>query len=245
MTEQLKQSLSAVVDGEADAFELRRVLDELERDAELRATWSRYHLIGSVIRGERTAAASAVARALERRLPVAIRADSSAVNAAPGCSSVSATETPAPASRTARALADSQDTTSTVVPDHPHGRRRAGIGFGAALALAAMAGLAIGVAVAPMDVDNLPRVAEIDTGPLVRIDQSTTDDARSDLRDNLLIQGDLGYPPASEVVGAAPEALSLAQQQRVRAYMLQHAQQQALDQRGVISLVKMATYQAP
>jgi sigma-E factor negative regulatory protein RseA len=38
MNEQLRQSLSAVVDGEADAFELRRVLDELDRDPELRAT---------------------------------------------------------------------------------------------------------------------------------------------------------------------------------------------------------------
>ncbi|MFM7119618.1 MAG: sigma-E factor negative regulatory protein, partial [Gammaproteobacteria bacterium] len=82
MTEQLKQSLSAVIDGEADAFELRRVLDELDRDADLRATWSRYHLIGSVIRGERTARTGAVARALERRVPIAIRAGSSAANAA-------------------------------------------------------------------------------------------------------------------------------------------------------------------
>jgi sigma-E factor negative regulatory protein RseA len=55
MTEMLRQSLSAVIDDEADAFELRRVLDELERDPELREVWVRYHLIGAALRGERPA----------------------------------------------------------------------------------------------------------------------------------------------------------------------------------------------
>jgi sigma-E factor negative regulatory protein RseA len=52
MTEMLRQSLSAVIDDEADAFELRRVLDELGRDPELREVWVRYHLIGAALRGE-------------------------------------------------------------------------------------------------------------------------------------------------------------------------------------------------
>jgi hypothetical protein len=34
-------------------------------------------------------------------------------------------------------------------------------------------------------------------------------------------------------------------EQWVQAYMLQHAQQQGLDQRGVISLVRPATYSVP
>ncbi|MEN9808097.1 MAG: hypothetical protein RL756_2617, partial [Pseudomonadota bacterium] len=70
MNEQLRQSLSAVVDGEADAFELRRVLDELDRDPELRATWMRYHLIGSVIRGEHAALRGATADRLGQPLAV-------------------------------------------------------------------------------------------------------------------------------------------------------------------------------
>lgn len=57
MSETLKEALSAVVDDEADEFELRRVLDELDKDAELRGLWSRYHLVGSVLRGERPTAA--------------------------------------------------------------------------------------------------------------------------------------------------------------------------------------------
>ena len=55
MSEKLKESLSAVMDGEADEFELRRVLDEVSKDAELASSWDRYHLIGSVMRGERLA----------------------------------------------------------------------------------------------------------------------------------------------------------------------------------------------
>jgi hypothetical protein len=53
MSEKLKESLSAVIDGEADEFELRRVLDEVGKDMELQRSWDRYHLIGSVMRGER------------------------------------------------------------------------------------------------------------------------------------------------------------------------------------------------
>lgn len=53
MSEKLKESLSAVIDGEADEFELRRVLDEVNRDDLLAGSWERYHVIGSVLRGER------------------------------------------------------------------------------------------------------------------------------------------------------------------------------------------------
>ena len=52
MSEKLKESLSAVIDGEADEFELRRVLDEMNRDEVLAASWERYHTIGAVLRGE-------------------------------------------------------------------------------------------------------------------------------------------------------------------------------------------------
>jgi len=52
MSEQLKESLSAVMDGEADEFEIRRVLNEAAEDSELRGLWERYHLIRSVMRGE-------------------------------------------------------------------------------------------------------------------------------------------------------------------------------------------------
>lgn len=52
MSEKLRESLSAVVDDEADEFELRRVVDELAKDPALKASWDRYHMIGTMLRGE-------------------------------------------------------------------------------------------------------------------------------------------------------------------------------------------------
>jgi len=56
VSERLKESLSAVMDGEADEFELRRVLDELDRNPQLQDAWDRYHVIGAQIRGEQAPA---------------------------------------------------------------------------------------------------------------------------------------------------------------------------------------------
>jgi sigma-E factor negative regulatory protein RseA len=53
MSEKLRESLSATIDDEADEFELRRVLDEMDKDESLRETWERYHLIGTLMRGLR------------------------------------------------------------------------------------------------------------------------------------------------------------------------------------------------
>ena len=53
MSEKLRESLSATMDGEADEFELRRVLDEMQKDVGLREVWSRYHIAGMLMRGER------------------------------------------------------------------------------------------------------------------------------------------------------------------------------------------------
>ena len=61
MSEQLKESLSAAVDGEADAFELRRVMDEAAHDPELLAQWNSYHLIRDTIRA-RSAGVDAMQR---------------------------------------------------------------------------------------------------------------------------------------------------------------------------------------
>jgi negative regulator of sigma E activity len=50
MTEQLRESLSAAMDDEADAFELRRVLDEAKQDESLREQWHRFALVRDVLR---------------------------------------------------------------------------------------------------------------------------------------------------------------------------------------------------
>ena len=53
MSEKLRESLSAAMDGEADAFELRRVLDEAKSNPELRGFWYRQHLLQNVLQGGR------------------------------------------------------------------------------------------------------------------------------------------------------------------------------------------------
>jgi len=52
MSSHLKETLSAVVDGEASDFEARRLIEEAGRSPELRSLWSRYHLIGASMRRE-------------------------------------------------------------------------------------------------------------------------------------------------------------------------------------------------
>jgi sigma-E factor negative regulatory protein RseA len=213
MTEQLRQSLSAVIDDEADAFELRRVLDELERDPGLRETWERYHLIGNVLRGERTRDSHSAARALALRVPEALREDDAAIivptDAAPG------QELAAVASERGRGS---------------RGLRGAGLAV-----LAASVVIALGVAFIPSGSEDLPvepsvasRLADlpvVPSGPLVA---AVTDEQGA------VLVGPEGF------AGASPSDL-----RRAHAYMLQHAQRQGLEQRGVISLVKMATYEAP
>lgn len=84
MTEQLKEALSAVVDGEADVFELRRVLDEVGRSPALADAWHRYHLIGEHLRGE------PVTQSVSERSAMADAVWASAIEAAPATGTDSA-----------------------------------------------------------------------------------------------------------------------------------------------------------
>ena len=52
MNDRINESLSALIDGETDELEVRRLLNQLEEDDELRARWSRYQMIGALMRNE-------------------------------------------------------------------------------------------------------------------------------------------------------------------------------------------------
>ncbi len=52
MKERNNESLSALMDGEADELEVRRILNQLDSDDELRDKWKNYHLMGSLMRDE-------------------------------------------------------------------------------------------------------------------------------------------------------------------------------------------------
>lgn len=54
MKEPLREMVSAVVDGEAGEFELRRVLDGLDDDAAMRALLARHYAVRAVVRRETT-----------------------------------------------------------------------------------------------------------------------------------------------------------------------------------------------
>jgi len=52
MSEKMNESLSALMDGEADELELRRTLNELSENDGLRSRWERYHLMSAVMKKE-------------------------------------------------------------------------------------------------------------------------------------------------------------------------------------------------
>jgi len=52
MSEKMRESLSALMDDEANELELQRVLSGIGDDAELRQTWVRYHAVRSAVSGQ-------------------------------------------------------------------------------------------------------------------------------------------------------------------------------------------------
>ncbi|AYC33922.1 RNA polymerase subunit sigma [Pseudomonas cavernae] len=80
--EALHESLSAVMDNQADELELRRVLNACD-DADLRATWSRYQIARAVMHKEllepRLDIAAAVSAAMANEAPLSIAVQPSPV----------------------------------------------------------------------------------------------------------------------------------------------------------------------
>ncbi|MBA6412543.1 sigma-E factor negative regulatory protein [Parahaliea sp. F7430] len=52
MSERMRESLSALMDGEAEELELERVLRQIGDDSELRQTWVRYHAVAASRSGQ-------------------------------------------------------------------------------------------------------------------------------------------------------------------------------------------------
>lgn len=67
----LDESLSALIDGELDADSAQRLLERIKREPELRAAWTRQHLLKAALRGgsllapHRISVAEAVARQIQ------------------------------------------------------------------------------------------------------------------------------------------------------------------------------------
>lgn len=214
MTEKLRQSLSAAIDDEADAFELRRVMDELGRDAELRAVWGRYHLIGDVMRGERTAARGAqdpLGADLRERIWQAIEGgvDGDVDYAGPIPEAEPAVPIPAAV-----------------------GSRRVSIGRYTGLAVAASAAFAVVLGLGGIwDGDSTRSPTEMGL---------VASEAAGVISNPAAALPERAGAPVRLATEISPEDV-----QRAQAYILHHTQQQALNQNGVMSFVKLATYEAP
>ena len=219
MTEMLRQSLSAVIDDEADAFELRRVLDELDRNPDLRALWDRYHLIGGVLRGEYRAPAAA----LRERVWQALARDSGDDEEAqpPRVPALQPEPAAAPAAAVAAALSGERSRVGRV----PGLAVAASVAFAVVIGFNGLSGWSGGNGGAPQVATALT------SQPAVSVPLPVT--PRPGLQPEL-------QPRPTLAAEASPSDV-----QRAQAYMLHHTQHQALNQPGVMSFVKMATYEAP
>lgn len=151
MSEQLKESLSAVMDGEADEFEIRRVLNEAAEDAELRGVWERYHIVRSVMRGEgRKLGAGTLGREFWAQIDADIVAASSA--AAPS---------------------ESEPETGGTAPRLTWNQRIAGVAVAASVAAAVVVGFGGGSdddVVAPSPQVAQVQSSDIQTAPVALVD---------------------------------------------------------------------------
>jgi len=68
----VQESLSALMDNEADDLELRRILNSCELQPEIAATWGRFHLVHSVLQGNSVP----VSTALSERIAAQIASES-------------------------------------------------------------------------------------------------------------------------------------------------------------------------
>ena len=207
MTEQLKEALSAVVDGEADVFELRRVLDEVGRSPELAEAWQRYHLIGEHLRGEPIAIHN------DQQSSMADLVWESAIASAPATGTDDAVGFDAAVSHepaTKAALLQ--------VAQEPKAAP------GKATALSKWAPFAVAASVAMMVLIGFNSLG----------DGAGTTEQPQIAQDNINIEGP-EFRLATEV--------SPSDVRRASAYMLHHAQQKALNQPGVVSFVKVVTYE--
>lgn len=213
MTEQLRQSLSAAIDDEADAFELRRVMDELGRDPELRAVWDRYHLIGDVMRADRRTWLRGAHDPLGLELRDRIW---QALDGGAGASDDDAAPIPEPVPVAVAAASP----------------RRSSLGRYTGLAVAASVAFAVVLGLGGMwDDDSTGNPA---AGSLVASEASV-------MTGNPVP----GLPQRADAPLRLGTEVSPKDVQRAQAYILHHTQQQALNQNGVMSFVKLATYEAP
>jgi len=212
MSERLRESVSALMDDEADDLELGRVLREAERDPTVREVWSRYHLISAAMRGQ-------------ANVPAGWRTPDAVAVAPEGDSDA----TPEVGFLERLGFRDGAGRRS----------RKAVVGVAAAASVA----LAMVLTLQQWDAGEVAGGAEVATTSGTAAQPSTAAAAS---------RGDAWDPAVQAVDGAGVQAdggalrdAKPAVAQQVEAYMLRHAEQNALNSRNsVMPMAKVAAFDA-
>ena len=75
LSQSLAESISALVDNQASELEMQRVLKASEQDPSVKATWARYQMMGSILRGEQASQSVMALPDFAARLSAAIAAE--------------------------------------------------------------------------------------------------------------------------------------------------------------------------
>ncbi len=198
MSEQLRESMSAAMDNEADAFELRRVLDEASVDSNLREKWHRLHLMRDILREEVKTYDPGLREAVWQGL----------LNDPHGV--------------------EDDDEFLTVAPEH-HANK------GASPWLGRITGIAVAVTAAVLVVFN---------GGVFDDEGSSLDVAGGEpfVTPGQTINLERGD---GELAPVMYQQATDADLHRQYGFMLRHIQQRAMNQNGLTSFVKMATFRQP
>ena len=232
MSEQLREALSAIVDGEASNFELRRVLDEISKEESLQTTWRNYHLMRSAMQGENTTNVAAMSDRIWAELDFDNDADVSGQPAAEVAAEVS---------------------------EQP--KRGWGVALGSgAIAAAVAAVLLVGGYLPGVDQGDAASQVAQDDGSATLVNPLITQGVAGDGVQNATYTNEIGQDAdatfqqavtqtvAEEDIDYGEGFISLADmtpQQRAHAEgrVIRHAQQRGMNNSNLMNFAKMITYQ--
>ena len=222
MNDQLNESISALVDGETDDLELRRLLNQLEHagpaEAQaLRARWASYHRLGAALRGE---SAAAVDEGFSARVASAIaQLDSPALDSAviDDAAIDSAVNDTSPSAAAGQGSVQASGAELAAVPAWKR------------LAVAASVTVAVLVGYQQLSVDQASPAASLAVAPPVASPQGGA--------------GELATLDSSAAAAVSTEQAALAQQ-RLNEYLLRHTSHAASQSgQGMIPFARLANFE--
>lgn len=254
MTERLRESLSALMDDEADDLELGRVLRAMdEEDALVRETWSRYQLVSAVMRGI-PAAGLAAARSGARYADVSAESAENADGASAfetgfetaemasvAAQGASRQRAPARAGSSAAAFAASMPDDAVAAGSAPASRPWTSFAAAAGVTLALVVGFQWQGARDDTNANSERIVAApADVGPVQTDPRGLLTANAGPGAQRARSIGPLRIP--SPLSGATPTAAAPDARRQVDAYMLFHAEMSALN--SATGMVPFARYAA-